>query len=139
MPESIDAVVRNPEDNIFEIRQSIRNFCTKVRAAVIDGSIELGELYSRYEAMHPTLHKHCADEVLDINALVYALQRLPSDEIAKVKSVYIQNNPEDLSNVPGIKALQSKARRRTRQPSTCLRTSRNATGISRPASSAPST
>lgn len=110
--KNIDAIVASNEEKIPELRQNIRNFCTKVRAAILDGSINLGELYPRYEKMEPTLHKHCKSDILDIDALIYALQRLPSQEIAKITSTYIQSNPEYLKKIPGVKTLESKMRRR---------------------------
>ena len=97
--KNIDAIVASNEEKIPELRQNIRNFCTKVRAAILDGSINLGELYPRYEKMEPTLHKHCKSDILDIDALIYALQRLPSQEIAKITQPVV---PFKMTSVKGV-------------------------------------
>jgi len=111
--EEISAVVRNNEDKIHEIRQSIKNFGTSVSAAVSDSrTLVLGELYERFKKMHPSIHKFCNDpRTIDLHALTYALQRLP-DEITTCVSMYVKKEPEKLDDLTGLQAVDSKARRR---------------------------
>jgi len=113
MYENLESIVNSRKDDIPRFRRAIINFCTLARASIISESTILGSFYEPYERMQPCLHRKFSEEkVIDLTAFSYALQRLP-EEIAKVKEVYIKNNPEDLSCVPGIKLLECKARRRT--------------------------
>ncbi|MBN2052073.1 hypothetical protein JW756_01070 [Candidatus Woesearchaeota archaeon] len=97
-------------------RQALTNFCTLTRAAVIKGSVFLDDLYEPYMKMQPIMHQYCSDpSTIDINALSYALQRMP-EEITRIQEIYIKNRAEDLSRLPGIKsinALRPELRRRT--------------------------
>jgi hypothetical protein len=93
-----------------KILQALSNFCITVSHGIISGKILLGSLYERYKRMEPCIHAYCNEERrVDINALICALQRLPY-EISKAKYFYIQNKPENLSEVNGISLLESGAK-----------------------------
>ena len=95
------------EYRAHRILQALSNFCTSVSHGIISGRIILGSLYERYKRMEPCIHSYCAEERrVDINALMCALQRLPY-EISRARYFYIQNKPENLGSVEGIKLVES--------------------------------
>jgi hypothetical protein len=116
MYEELIPIVKLRQDDIRRYRQAIANFCITARAAVISGSTILGHLYRTYEQMEPSLHNDCGnDRKVDLDALNYALQRLP-EEIARAEEVFIKSRSEDLQGVRGLQAIDSlkpRARRRT--------------------------
>lgn len=100
----------NDDYRAYRILQALSNFCITVSHGIISGKIILGDLYERYKRMEPCIHSYCNEERrIDINALMCAMQRLPY-EISRAKYFYIQNRPENLSSLQGIKLLESGAK-----------------------------
>lgn len=109
--DEIETIVRNNEDKIHEIRQNIENFRISVQAGVLEGKLVLGELYDKFKKMEPCLHRYCWEKrVIDLSALTYSLQRLP-EEVTKTNAIYIQKEPESITNVPGIERLYTLRKR----------------------------
>lgn len=97
----------NEDYRAHRILQALSNFCITVSHGIISGRIILGSLYERYKRMEPCIHSYCNDERrVDVNALMCALQRLPY-EISRARYFYIQNKPENLSLVKGIRHVES--------------------------------
>ncbi len=97
----------NEDYQAHRILQALSNFCITVSHGIISGRIVLGRLYDRYKRMHPCIHSYCNEERrVDINALMCAMQRLPH-EIARARYFYIQNKPENLSQIRGIDRVES--------------------------------
>lgn len=91
----------------------VERFEILVRHGALCSRLEIGELTEAYRAMEPSLHRYCnTPDVVDVEALLYATDRLPTT-IYQVREVLIQADaPDKLPQMAGIVRLAQGARRR---------------------------
>lgn len=109
--EELETIVNTNRDEIFQLMQAIHKYHTTVQYYVSRRGVVLGELQGRFIQMRPSLHRECDnDRVIDVKALVYALQRLP-EMVTRTGKVYVLKEPK-ITEVPGIVEVNSQVRRR---------------------------
>lgn len=93
--------------------EAIDQFEILVRHGALCSRLEIDSLLQAYRHMEPSLHRHCnTPDVVDVDALLYAADRLPNT-IYQVKEILIQADvPDSLPRMAGVVQLHSKARRR---------------------------
>lgn len=91
----------------------VERFEILVRHGALCARLEISDLLQAYSAMEPSLHRHCnSPDVVDVEALLYATDRLPAT-IYQVREVLIQADaPDKLPDMAGIVRLSGGARRR---------------------------
>jgi Family of unknown function (DUF6909) len=93
--------------------EAVEKFVILVRHGAICSRLEISQLLSAYRDMQPSLHRHCnTEDVVDIEAVLYAADRLPAS-IFQVKEILIQADvPDKLPEMAGLEKLSTDARRR---------------------------
>ena len=93
--------------------EAIEKFEILVRHGAICSRLEISLLLDAYRDMRPSLHRYCdVDDVVDVEALMYAADRLPSS-IHQVQEILIQADvPDKLPQMAGVVQLSAGARRR---------------------------
>lgn len=93
--------------------EAVESFEILVRHGALCSRLEVDSLLGAYRDMEPSLHRHCkSPDVVDIEALLYASDRLP-ESIYQVREVLIQADvPDKLPQMAGIVRLETSARRR---------------------------
>lgn len=93
--------------------EAVERFEVLVRHGAIGARIEIAEILGSYCAMQPSLHRYCnTPDVVDVEALLYAADRLPSS-IHRVQEILIQSDaPDKLPEMAGVVRLADGARRR---------------------------
>ena len=93
--------------------QTIHNFEIQVRHGVLQGSFMIDDYLAGYRAIHPSLHRYCdRDDVVDVDALLYVLARLP-DGIHLVREILVQSDiPDKVPQLEGLQEVSIESRRR---------------------------
>lgn len=93
--------------------QAIHNFEILVRHGALQGSFSVDEFLQAYQAMHPSLHRYCnTPDVVDIEALIYVLARLP-EGIHRVREMLVQADlPDKIPSLEGLHEVVVPTRRR---------------------------
>lgn len=93
--------------------EAVEKFEVLVRHGALCSRLEIAQLLDAYSGMKPSLHRYCnTDDVVDLEALLYATDRLPPS-IYQVSEILIQADaPDKLPEMAGIVKLNSGARRR---------------------------
>jgi hypothetical protein len=109
--EELESIVSANWDEISQRIQAIHKYDITVKSSVMDRQVVLGDLQGRFIQMKSCIHRESDnDRVIDINALVYALQRLP--EIATLThKVYVLKEPK-ITESSGIIEVNSQVKRR---------------------------
>lgn len=69
------ATLRNKQ----KIFQGFEDFIHELLEKRRQGNFQINGLLDRYKELVPVLHKHCQDEIIDFDALRYAIARLPKN------------------------------------------------------------
>lgn len=93
--------------------EAVEKFEVLVRHGAICSRLEIDHLLNAYCEMEPSLHRYCnTRDVVDVEALLYAAERLP-ESIYEVREILIQADaPDKLPRMAGVDRLDSGARRR---------------------------
>lgn len=93
--------------------RAIESFEVMVRHGALESRLDIADLVEAFKEMEPSLHRYCnVDDVVDVEALLYAGERLP-ETIYRVGEILIQSDvPDKLPMMAGIIRLPSGARRR---------------------------
>ena len=93
--------------------KAVDRFEVLVRHGALCSRLNIDQLVDAYKAMEPALHRYCnRPDVVDIEALLYASDRLPKT-IYQVKEILIQADaPDKLPSMAGIVRVSTGARRR---------------------------
>ena len=93
---------------------AIANFEILVRHGALRGRFEIDDFLEAYRAIQPSIHRLCQQkDAVDVEALLYALARLP-DRIHRVREVLVQADvPDKLPGMHGIEEVVVPTRRRT--------------------------
>lgn len=99
--------------NLTDMGEAIERFEIMVRHGALCSRLDINSLLEAYCDMEPSLHRYCnTPDVVDVDALLYATDRLPSS-IYQVKEILIQADvPDKLPQMAGLVKLSSRARRR---------------------------
>ncbi|MEW6279138.1 MAG: hypothetical protein AB1758_10970 [Candidatus Eremiobacterota bacterium] len=93
---------------------AIERFEVLVRHGAIRGTFRIDEFLNAFQAMEPSLHRHCQDPgILDVDALAYVSARLP-ENVHRIREFLVQADvPDKLPGMAGIERVQTPARRRS--------------------------
>lgn len=93
--------------------QAIHDFEILVRHGALQGSFLVDDFLAAYRAIEPSLHRYCnADDMVDIDALLYVLARLP-EGIHMVREIMVQSDiPDKVPRLEGLQEVFVASRRR---------------------------
>ena len=93
---------------------AIANFEILVRHGALRGRFDIDDFLDAYRDINPSIHRHCQQkDVVDVQALLYVLCRLP-DRIYATREILVQADvPDKLPGMTGIEAVVVPTRRRS--------------------------
>ena len=94
-------------------QQSIHDFEILVRHGALQGSFLIDDFLSAYREIQPSLHRYCnVEDMVDIEALLYVLARLP-EGIHLVREILVQSDiPDKVPELQGLQEVFVESRRR---------------------------
>lgn len=94
-------------------QQAIHDFEILVRHGALQGSFLIDDFMTAYRQIQPSLHRYCnIEDMLDIDALLYVLARLP-EGIHRVREILVQSDlPDKVPHLAGLEEVVVASRRR---------------------------